>query len=161
MSAARRVSSSTASSNHDVMATGSSIPPVHTAGIHHLGVAVPDLDEAIATYARLLGATLEHRATVADQGVEAASVLAGGSRIELLAPTAADTPVGRFLAKRGPGMHHVAYEVDDVAAALAELARDGAELIDHEPRSGLFGLQVAFVHPDAVHGVLTEVVSVG
>ncbi len=132
-----------------------------TRGIHHLGVAVPDLDEAIATYSRLLGATLEHRATVPDQGVEAASLLiGGGSRIELLAPTAADTPVGRFLAKRGPGMHHVAYEVDDVAAALARLAREGAELIDHEPRAGLFGLQVAFVHPDAVHGVLTEVVSV-
>ncbi len=87
-------------------------------------------------------------------------MLVGTSRIELLAPTSADTPVGRFLAKRGPGMHHVAYEVDDVAVALAELAQAGAELIDHEPRAGLFGLQVAFVHPDAVHGVLTEVVSV-
>ncbi|MGZ8687087.1 MAG: methylmalonyl-CoA epimerase [Gaiellaceae bacterium] len=133
---------------------------MHAAGIHHLGVAVPDLDQAIASYVQLFAATLEHRATVADQGVEAAAVLVGTSRIELLAPTSADTPVGRFLAKRGPGMHHVAYEVDDVAAALAELAQAGAELIDHEPRAGLFGLQVAFVHPDAVHGVLTEVVSV-
>lgn len=129
-------------------------------GLHHLGVAVPDLDEAISTYARLLGATLEHRETVADQGVEAASMLLGDSRVELLAPTGDDTPVGRFLAKRGPGMHHVAYEVDDVAAALAALADEGAELIDTTPRQGLFGLQVAFVHPDAVHGVLTEVVSV-
>lgn len=129
-------------------------------GLHHLGVAVPDLDEAISTYARLLGATLEHRETVADQGVEAASMLLGDSRVELLAPIGDDTPVGRFLAKRGPGMHHVAYEVDDVAAALAALADEGAELIDTTPRQGLFGLQVAFVHPDAVHGVLTEVVSV-
>ena len=130
-------------------------------GIHHVGVAVEDLDEAISTYARLFSARLEHRAGVADQGVEAASLLLGSSRVELLAPTDADTPVGRFLARRGPGLHHVAYEVRDVAAALRELESDGAELIDAEPRAGLFGLQVAFVHPDAVHGVLTEVVSVG
>ncbi len=134
---------------------------MNTRGIHHLGVAVPDLDAALDTYTRLLGATLEHRAAVADQGVEAAAVLVGGSRVELLAPTGADTPVGRFLAKRGAGMHHVAYEVADVATALADLEHEGAELIDREPRAGLFGLQVAFVHPDAVHGVLTEVVSVG
>jgi methylmalonyl-CoA epimerase len=132
---------------------------VITRGIHHLGVAVPDIDEAMDTYVRLFGATLEHRATVPDQGVEAAAVLVGTSRVELLAPTAADTPVGRFLARRGPGMHHVAYLVDDVAAALAELAAEGVQLIDESPRAGLFGLQVAFVHPDAVHGVLTEVVS--
>ena len=130
-----------------------------TRGIHHVGVAVPDIDEAIETYVRLFGATLEHRATVPDQGAEAAAVLVGTSRVELLAPTAADTPVGRFLARRGPGMHHVAYLVDDVAAAVAELAAEGAQLIDETPRAGLFGLQVAFVHPDAVHGVLTEVVS--
>jgi methylmalonyl-CoA/ethylmalonyl-CoA epimerase len=129
-------------------------------GIHHLGVAVADLDEAVATYARLLGGTLEHRAVVPEQGVEAASVLVGGSRIELLAPMQDDTPVGRFLAKRGAGMHHVAYQVDDVARALGELHHEGAELIDEVPRVGLFGLQVAFIHPDAVHGVLTEVVSV-
>jgi methylmalonyl-CoA/ethylmalonyl-CoA epimerase len=128
-------------------------------GIHHLGVAVADLDEALATYAGLLGATVEHRATLLEQGVEAASVLVGTGRIELLAPTAADTPVGRFLAKRGPGMHHVAYEVADVASALVDLAADGAQLIDEHPRQGLFGLQVAFVHPDSVHGVLTEVVA--
>lgn len=127
-------------------------------GVHHLGFAVTDLDEAVATYRRLFGATLEHRDAVAEQGVEAASVLVGASRIELLAPTGNDTPVGRFLAKRGPGMHHVAYEVDDVGSALADLERTGAELIDHVPRHGLFGLEVAFVHPDAVHGVLTEVV---
>ena len=130
-------------------------------GIHHLGVAVADLDEAIATYERLFGATVEHRASLSEQGVEAASVLVGTGRVELLSPIAADTPVGHFLAKRGPGLHHVAYEVDDVAAALRQLASVGAELIDEEPRPGLFGLQVAFVHPDAVHGVLTEVVSGG
>ena len=127
-------------------------------GVHHVGFAVTDLDEAVETYGRLFGATLEHRDGVADQGVEAASVLVGTSRIELLAPTGDDTPVGRFLAKRGPGMHHVAYEVDDVGSALAGLEHAGAELIDQVPRRGLFGLQVAFVHPDAVHGVLTEVV---
>ena len=87
-------------------------------------------------------------------------MLVGGSRIELLAPTGEDTPVGRFLARRGPGIHHLAYEVDDVERALDSLAADGVELIDTVPRLGLFGLQVAFVHPDAVHGVLTEVVSV-
>ena len=130
-------------------------------GIHHLGVAVADLDEALATYRRLFGATLEHRSTVPDQGVHAVSLLVGDDRIELVSPAAEDTPVGRFLASRGPGMHHVAYEVDDVGVALAELAEAGAELIDEVPRTGLFGLEVAFVHPDAVHGVLTEVVCPG
>jgi methylmalonyl-CoA epimerase len=130
-------------------------------GIHHLGVAVPDLDEAVATYERLFGARVEHRDTVADQGVEAASVRVGVSRVELLAPLRSETPVGRFLASRGPGMHHVAYEVEDILLSLADLKAAGAELIDTAPRRGLFGLQVAFVHPDAVHGVLSEVVSVG
>jgi len=128
-------------------------------GIHHLGVAVRDLDEAVAAYGRLFGATVEHRQTMPEQGVEAVSLLVGDGRVELLAPDGDDTPVGRFLARRGPGMHHVAYEVDDVAAAVRDLAAAGAQLVDTEPRPGLFGLQVAFVHPDAVHGVLTEVVS--
>lgn len=130
-------------------------------GVHHVGFAVRDLDQAVETYGRLFGARLEHRDAVAEQGVEAASVLVGPSRIELLVPTGDDTPVGRFLAKRGPGMHHVAYEVDDVGSAIAGLEHAGAELIDQIPRHGLFGLQVAFVHPDAVHGVLTEVVCPG
>ena len=130
-------------------------------GIHHLGVAVEDLDDALATYERLFGARLEHRDTVDEQGVEAASLRLGESRVELLASLGPDTPVGRFLAKRGPGMHHVAYEVDDLASSLGELARQGAELIDMEPRRGLFGLEVAFVHPDAVHGVLSELVADG
>jgi methylmalonyl-CoA/ethylmalonyl-CoA epimerase len=127
-------------------------------GIHHLGVAVEDLDEALATYERLFGAELEHRELVPEQGVEAAAVRVGESRVELLASLGADTPVGKFLANRGPGMHHVAYEVDDLRETLAHLARSGAELIDDEPRQGLFGLEVAFVHPHAVHGVLSEVV---
>ena len=128
-------------------------------GIHHLGVAVEDLDEAVATYERLFGAEVEHRATVTEQGVEAAAVLVGSGRVELLASLGAETPVGKFLANRGPGMHHVAYEVADIRAALADLTAGGAELIDAEPRQGMFGLEVAFVHPDAVHGVLSEVVA--
>jgi methylmalonyl-CoA epimerase len=134
---------------------------VEARGIHHVGVAVADLDEAVRTYERLFGGRLEHRARVEDQGVEAATVRVGDGRVELLAALGDDTPVGRFLAKRGPGMHHVAYEVDDVGAALAELAAGGAELIDPAPRRGMFGLEVAFVHPDSVHGVLSEVVSRG
>jgi len=129
--------------------------------IHHVAVAVRDLDEAIETYGRLFGAELEHRDTIAEQGVEAAAVRVGDSRIELLAATGDDTPVGRFLARRGPGMHHVAYEVDDLDAELAELGALGVELIDHEPRRGLYGTQVAFVHPDAADGVLAELVSNG
>jgi methylmalonyl-CoA/ethylmalonyl-CoA epimerase len=134
---------------------------VEPRGIHHLGVAVADLDEAVATYERLFGARLEHRETVPAQGVEAASLWVGADRVELLASLGAETPVGKFLAKRGPGMHHVAYEVADVGEALDELAAEGAELIDERPRRGLFGLEVAFVHPDAVHGVLAEIVSAG
>jgi methylmalonyl-CoA/ethylmalonyl-CoA epimerase len=134
------------------------VPP---RGIHHLGVAVENLDEALATYERLFGAELEHRELVPEQGVEAAAVRVGESRVELLASLGADTPVGKFLANRGPGMHHVAYEVDDLRETLAHLAESGAELIDDEPRQGLFGLEVAFVHPHAVHGVLSEVVAHG
>ena len=129
--------------------------------IHHLGVAVRDLEEAFDTYTRLFGAELEHRETLEEQGVEAIALMLGESRLELLGALAEDTPVGRFLAKRGPGMHHVGYWVDDLAAALADLTREGAQLIDEQPRLGLYGLQVAFVHPDSVHGVLAEVVSDG
>jgi methylmalonyl-CoA/ethylmalonyl-CoA epimerase len=130
-------------------------------GIHHLGVAVADLDEAVMTYERVLGARLEHRETVPDQGVEAASLRVGEGRVELLASLGDETPVGKFLAKRGPGMHHVAYEVEDVGGALAELAGKGVELVDETPREGLFGLQVAFLHPDALDGVLAELVANG
>jgi methylmalonyl-CoA epimerase len=129
--------------------------------IHHLGVAVADLDAAILTYERLFGAELEHRARVEDQGVEAASLRVGDDRVELLSALGPDTPVGKFVAKRGPGMHHVAFEVADVGAELERLAAEGALLIDEQPRRGLFGLEVAFVHPDATGGVLAEVVSSG
>jgi methylmalonyl-CoA/ethylmalonyl-CoA epimerase len=129
--------------------------------IHHLGVAVDDLDEAVQTYERLFGARVEHRERVDEQGVEAASLRLGDGRLELLASLGEDTPVGKFLTKRGPGMHHVAYEVADIHSSLESLAAQGAELIDAEPRQGLFGLQVAFVHPDSVHGVLSEIVSRG
>jgi methylmalonyl-CoA epimerase len=129
--------------------------------LHHIGIAVDDLDAAIERYAALFGATVEHRARVDDQGVEAASLRVGPSRVELLAPLGADTPVGRFLAKRGPGMHHVAFAVDDVAAELARLRASGAQLVDEAPRPGLFGLQVAFVHPEATGGVLAELVGNG
>jgi methylmalonyl-CoA/ethylmalonyl-CoA epimerase len=130
-------------------------------GIHHLGVAVEDLGEAVETYERLFEARVEHRETVPEQGVEAASLLVGDGRVELLCALGDDTPVGRFVAKRGPGMHHVAYEVADIRHALARLEEQGAELIDPEPRQGLFGLEVAFVHPESVHGVLSEVVARG
>jgi methylmalonyl-CoA epimerase len=126
--------------------------------IHHIGHAVNDLDVAIATYSGMFGGRLEHRETVPDQGVEAATMLLGSDRVELLRPLAADTPVGRFIDRRGPGMHHVALEVDDLERALADAAAAGAELIDAEPRSGLFGLRVAFIHPQSVDGVLVELV---
>jgi methylmalonyl-CoA epimerase len=132
---------------------------VRVRGIHHLGVAVSDLDEAIAMYEALFGARLESRDSLGEQGVDAASLLVGDSRIELVAPVGEDTHVGRFLARRGPGMHHVALETDDVREALHELTAAGAQLIDEVPRQGLFGLEVAFIHPSSVQGVLTEVVS--
>jgi methylmalonyl-CoA/ethylmalonyl-CoA epimerase len=122
-------------------------------------MAVEDLDDAVGTYERLFGGTVEQRGTLEDQGVEAVSLRLGDARVELMSALGADTPVGKFLAKRGPGMHHVAYEVDDLPGALRQLADDGAELIDSAPRAGLFGLQVAFVHPDSAHGVLSELVS--
>jgi methylmalonyl-CoA epimerase len=134
---------------------------VRVRGIHHVGVAVANLDEAIATYERLFGATVELRDALASQGVEAVALRVGQSRIELLAPTGEDTPVGRFLARRGPGMHHVALETADVGEALEHLSAAGANIVDEAPRPGLFGLEVAFVHFDSVHGVLTEVVSDG
>jgi methylmalonyl-CoA/ethylmalonyl-CoA epimerase len=126
--------------------------------VHHVGLAVEDLDGALDTYERLFGARIEQRERVEEQGVEAAFIRVGESRLELLGALDQDSPVGRFLAKRGPGMHHVAYEVENIQATLAQLAESGAELIDETPRRGMLGLEVAFVHPDSVHGVLSEVV---
>ena len=127
--------------------------------VHHVGIAVDDLDAVILVYTDLFGVELEHREKVHDQGVEAASLRVGSGRIELLRPLGDDTPVGRFIAKRGPGMHHVAFQVADVAAELARLKAQDVLLIDETPRLGLFGLQVAFVHPEATGGVLAEFVS--
>ena len=128
-------------------------------GIHHLGVAVANLDEAITSYERLFEAELEGRETQDEQGVEAASMRVGGGHVELLAALGPDTPVGKFLARRGPGMHHVAYEVEDLSGELSRLEGEGVQLIDTSPRPGLFGMQVAFVHPEAAHGVLSELVA--
>jgi methylmalonyl-CoA epimerase len=127
--------------------------------VHHVGVAVEDLDAAISSYERLFGAELAGRETQDEQGVEAVSLRLGTGHVELLAALDPDTPVGRFLARRGPGMHHLAYEVEDLPAALARLRDEGATLIDTAPRRGLFGTQVAFVHPESVHGVLSELVA--
>jgi methylmalonyl-CoA epimerase len=127
-------------------------------GVHHVAMAVADLDEAVATYRRLLGAEVELRGRIEEQGVDAVYLLVGEGRVELVSPLAADTAVGRFLAKRGPGMHHIAFEVEDLAAAIAELEREGADVIDREPRPGLAGHEVSFVHPDSVEGVLVEMV---
>jgi methylmalonyl-CoA epimerase len=134
---------------------------VQAKGIHHLGVAVDDLDEAVETYRRLFGAELERRETVEAQGVDAAALRVGEDRVELLAPLGDETYVGKFLADRGPGVHHVAYEVADLRRELETLADQGVELTDQEPHRGLFGLEVAFVHPHSVHGVLTELVASG
>jgi methylmalonyl-CoA epimerase len=134
---------------------------VNVAGVHHVAVAVEDLDLALETYERLFGAEVERRERVESQGVEAAYVKLGTGRIELVAPLAQDTPVGRFLQSRGPGMHHVAIVVDDLAEAVSALAQAGAEVVDAEPRPGVGGHAVSFVHPSSVHGVLVEVIANG
>jgi methylmalonyl-CoA/ethylmalonyl-CoA epimerase len=132
---------------------------VEVGALHHVAVAVEDLDEAVETYRRLFDAEVEYRGTIPGQGVEACYLRLGSGRIELLAALGDDTPVGRFLGRRGPGMHHVAFEVDDLPAAIRELTAAGANVIDTEPRPGLGGHQVSFIHPESVHGVLVEVVS--
>jgi methylmalonyl-CoA epimerase len=126
--------------------------------IDHVGIAVTDLDSAIALYEKTLGMPLVHREKVEEQGVEAVLLDVGDGHIELLQPLAEDTPVGKFLAKKGPGLHHVAYAVSDVTAALAELAEQGVELIDTTPRRGIRDSRVAFLHPRSTGGVLTEIV---
>jgi methylmalonyl-CoA epimerase len=128
------------------------------ASIDHIGVAVGDLEAAIAVHRDTFGMPLVHRETIGEQGVEAALLDVGDSHVELLAPLGDDTPVGRFLARRGPGLHHVAYRVDDVGATLDGLRAAGVRLIDEAPRAGIRGSRVAFVHPSAAGGVLTEIV---
>jgi methylmalonyl-CoA epimerase len=131
---------------------------VHLRGVHHVALAVENLADAVALYERLFDAEVELEGRMQEQGVDAVYLRVGDGRIELVSPLAPDTPVGRFLAKRGPGMHHVAFEVDDVDEAVDELARRGADVIDPGPRPGLGGKRVAFVHPDSLGGVLAEVV---
>jgi len=126
--------------------------------IDHIGVAVEDLDEAVGLYRDRLGMELQHRETVEEQGVEAVLLAVGESHVELLRPLGPDTAVGRFLERGGPGLHHVAYGTDDVAAALEALRAAGLRLIDEHPRAGIRGTRVAFVHPQSTGGVLTELV---
>jgi methylmalonyl-CoA/ethylmalonyl-CoA epimerase len=128
------------------------------ARIDHIGVAVDDLDAAIALHETTYGMALVHREVVSEQGVEAVLLDVGENHVELLRPLADDTPVGKFLASRGPGLHHVAYQVPDIDATLAALKEAGARLIDETPRTGIRNSRVAFVHPKSSGGVLTEIV---
>jgi methylmalonyl-CoA epimerase len=126
--------------------------------IDHVGVAVEDIDAALSLYRDVLAMPLVHRETVTEQGVEAVLLDVGESHVELLAPLGPDTPVGKFLARKGPGLHHVAYGVEDVDAVLQTLKAAGVRLIDETPRIGIRGSRVAFVHPASTGGVLTEIV---
>jgi methylmalonyl-CoA/ethylmalonyl-CoA epimerase len=126
--------------------------------IDHIGVAVEDIDAALALYEKSFEMELAHRETVESQGVEAVLLDVGDGHVELLRPLGADTAVGKFLARKGPGLHHVAYAVDDIDATLKRLAAAGLELIDSEPRVGIRESRVAFLHPRSTGGVLTEIV---
>ncbi len=126
--------------------------------IDHVGVAVENIDSALALYRDVLQMPLVHRETVAEQGVDAALLDVGDSHIELLQPLSPETAVGKFLARRGPGLHHVAYRVESVEEALNALAAAGLRLIDDQPRNGIRGSRVAFLHPASTGGVLTEIV---
>src|SRR3954466_1060984 len=128
------------------------------ARIDHIGVAVEDLDAAITLHEQTYGMTLVHRETIEAQDVEAVLLDVGENHVELLAPLGPDTPVGKFLAKKGPGLHHVAYQVPDIDAARGELRAAGLRLIDETPRTGIRSSRVAFLHPSATGGVLTEIV---
>ena len=128
------------------------------ARIDHIGVAVEDLDAALALYERDFAIELVHRETVESQGVEAVLLDVGENHVELLAPLGEDTPVGKFLAKKGPGLHHVAYQVTDIEATLASLRDSGVRLIDETPRTGIRSSKVAFLHPASTGAVLTEIV---
>ena len=126
--------------------------------LDHVGVAVEDIDAALAVYRDALGMPLVHRETVSEQGVDAALLDVGDSHIELLQPLGPETTVGKFLARKGPGLHHVAYRVASVQATLDALKAGGVRLIDEQPRTGIRGSQVAFLHPSCTGGVLTEIV---
>ena len=126
--------------------------------IYHLGYAVEDIETASEFYRENFGATPGEPEVVEEQGIIATMFRVGESSIELVQPTRPDSPVGKFLAKRGEGLHHVAFEVDDLKVALAELKRNGVDLIDEEPRTGAGGMKIAFVHPEGAFGVLTELV---
>jgi len=126
--------------------------------IDHIGVAVEEIEPALELYRDSFELTLAHREVVEEQGVEAVLLDVGENHVELLAPLSADTPVGRFLAKQGPGLHHVAYQVRDIEATLEQLRKAGLQLIDQKPRTGIRGSRVAFMHPRATAGVLTEIV---
>jgi len=128
------------------------------ARVDHIGVAVEDLDAAIALYGERLDLELVHRETVESQGVEAVLLDVGENHVELLRPLSPDTPVGKFLAKRGPGLHHVAYQTTDIEGTLEALRAAGMRLIDEQPRTGIRGSRVAFLHPGSSGGVLTEIV---
>lgn len=126
--------------------------------IDHVGVAVEDIEAALALYRDTLGMPLVHRETVVEQGVDAALLDVGDTHVELLEPLGADTAVGKFLARRGPGLHHVAYRVSSIEQALSTLTAAGLRLIDERPRIGIRGSRVAFLHPGSTGGVLTEIV---
>ncbi len=126
--------------------------------IDHVGLAVEDLDSSLELYRDLFKLDVAHREVVEQQGVEAVLLDVGENHVELLAPLGPDTPVGKFLANRGPGLHHVAYQVDDIDSTLATLDDAGLRLIDKQPRVGIGASRVAFVHPKAVGGVLIEIV---
>lgn len=126
--------------------------------IDHIGVAVEDIDAAIELYRDGFGMELAHRETVSSQGVEAVLLDVGDGHVELLAPLGPDTPVGKYMAKNGAGLHHVAYAVDDIDATLEKIAAAGIQLIDSEPRVGIRDSRVAFLHPRSTGGVLTEIV---
>lgn len=130
-------------------------------GVHHVGIAVDDLETAVERYRRMLGIEPSHRERVEDQGVEEVLFDVGGSAIQLLGALGPETPVGTFLGKRGPGVHHVAYRVADVAAELERLRAEGVRLVDEEPRRGSRGTTIAFVHPSGMGGVLVELVQSG
>jgi methylmalonyl-CoA/ethylmalonyl-CoA epimerase len=132
--------------------------PLQTLGLHHVGIAVSNLDVGIERYSTALGATIDVRASVEDQGVEAASLHVADSLVELLAPLGPDTTVARFIERRGEGLHHLAYAVADVAAALEACRSEGLRLIDEMPRIGLHGTNVAFLHPSVFFGTLVELV---